>query len=324
MQVIRTDQGDTPLGRACVATIGAYDGVHLGHRAVIAEVRRRAAQRGCASVVVTFDRHPAEVVRPQSAPLLLTDLVQKLELLGSTGVDATLIVHFDEARAGESAEQFVEDVLVARLSVESLVVGEDFHFGKGRRGNVSLLREMGRFEVVGMALVGSDRNADDPVEGVPGASREVKVSSTAVRALLRAGDLDAANRLLGRHHEVRGTVEQGDKRGRELGFPTANVSVPAEICLPGDGIYAAWYERPDGTSHAAAVSLGRRPTFYEAQAKSLLEAHLLDWNGDIYGEAAKVRFVARLRGEERFETVAALVAQMQIDCERARALLSPP
>ena len=324
VQVLRADSDGQPFGRPCVATIGAYDGVHLGHRAVIGEVRRRAADRGCASVVVTFDRHPAEIVRPQSAPLLLTDLAQKLELLASTGVDATLVVPFDAERAAEAAEQFVHEILVERISAVAVVVGEDFHFGKGRRGNVSLLRDMGLFEVVGLGLVGQGDVGDPAGSGVSRGSvtREMKVSSTAVRALLRAGDLAAANDLLGRHHEVRGTVEHGDKRGRELGFPTANVSVPAEICLPGDGIYAAWYERPDGTSYPAAVSLGRRPTFYEAQAKSLLEACLLDWSGDLYGEAARVRFVARLRGEERFESVADLVAQMGRDVEQARAVLA--
>ena len=150
-----------------------------------------------------------------------------------------------------------------------------------------------------------------------------KVSSTAIRKALAAGDLESANRWLGRHHEVRGVVDHGDKRGRELGFPTANVAVPAEILLPADGIYAGWYERPDGSVHAAAISLGRRPTFHPEADTSLLEAHLLDFEGDLYGEEARVRFVARLRGEERFASVDALVAQMARDCAAARALLTP-
>ena len=294
-----------------MATIGAYDGVHLGHRAVIAEVRRLAEARGVASAVVTFDRHPAQVVRPESAPKLLTDLTQKLELLASTGVDITMVVPFNSDRASESAEEFVEDILVQRLGAVGVVVGEDFHFGKARRGNVAFLREMGGksgFDVLGLALVGVEQTNE-------------KVSSTAVRSLLRAGDIEQANRLLGRDHEVRGMVESGDRRGRELGFPTANVSVPLEICLPADGIYAAWYERADGSVRPAAVSLGRRPTFYEAQERSLLEAHLIDFAGDLYGEEARVRFVRRLRGEERFESVDALVAQMKRDVAEARDVL---
>ena len=310
MEVLRPDdiERSDRVKPACVATIGAYDGVHLGHRAVIAEVRRQADARGVASAVITFDRHPAQVVRPDSAPKLLTDLDQKLELLESTGVDITMVVTFDAERASESAEEFVETVLVDALGAVGVVVGEDFHFGKGRRGNVELLRSMGRFEVLGMPLVG--------VDGMP-----EKVSSTAVRALLQHGDIGQANLLLGREYEVRGVVQTGDRRGRELGFPTANVSVPNEICLPRDGIYAAWYERPDGHVWPAAVSLGRRPTFYAAQERSLLEAFLIDFQGDLYGEAAKVRFVAFLRGEERFDSVEALVEQMQRDVINARTTL---
>ncbi len=148
------------------------------------------------------------------------------------------------------------------------------------------------------------------------------MSSTAIRHALAAGDVHAAAALLGRHHEVRGVVAHGDARGRELGFPTANVSVPGSILLPADGIYAAWYERADGSVHPAAMSLGRRPTFYETADASLLEAHLLDFSGDLYDEPAAVRFVERLRGEERFESVEALVEQMGRDCDRARALLA--
>jgi riboflavin kinase/FMN adenylyltransferase len=171
---------------------------------------------------------------------------------------------------------------------------------------------MGRsrsFEVEGVQLLGS---------GAEGARTG---SSTAIRTALADGDLVAANRMLGRPHELRGTVQTGDARGRQLGFPTANVAVPDVMALPGDGIYAGWYERPDGSVHRAAISLGRRPTFYADQAASLLEAHLLDFEGDLYGEPAEVRFVSRLRGEERYDSVEALVAQIRRDCEEARAAL---
>src|SRR5436190_1715927 len=299
-----------------VVTIGQYDGVHLGHQAVIAAVRAKAAAGGMESAVVTFDRHPASVVRPESAPRLLTDLDQKLELLAATGVERCLVISFDEARSKEPAEEFVREVLVDCLGAKVVIVGEDFHFGHQRKGNVALLEQMGGdlgFDVAGLPLVDADGHAggDQP-----------KASSTAIRHALVAGDLATANALLGRPHEVRGRVAHGDHRGRELGFPTANVSVPGDILLPADGIYAGWYERLDGAVHASAISLGRRPTFYEEAHASLLEAHLLDFEGDLYDEAARVRFVARLRGEERFDSVDALIEQIRRDCDEARQILS--
>lgn len=315
MQVLR-DLGACPRPeRGCAVTIGAYDGVHRGHRAVIDQLKRIAAERGLDTAVVTFDRHPASVVRPESAPLLLTDLEQKLELLEAAGVDHTLVVHFDESRSREPAEEFVEEVLVGCLNARSVAVGEDFHFGYQRKGNVDLLRELGvehGFDVTPIDLVG--------VDGAPAPEAE-RVSSTAIRRALAAGDLDHANEMLGRQYEVRGVVATGDRRGRELGFPTANVSVPADILLPADGIYAGWYERPDGSVHATAMNLGRRPTFYETAHASLLEAYLLDFDGDLYGEPAKVRFVARLRPELKFDDLDALVEQIARDVEDTRRVL---
>jgi riboflavin kinase/FMN adenylyltransferase len=296
--------------------------VHLGHRAVIAEVRRRAQAKGLRSAVVTFDRHPAMVVRPESAPRLLTDLDQKLELLESTGVDVALVVRFDEARAAESAEDFVREVIVGCLGAEEVVVGEDFHFGHRRAGNVGLLRRMGEelgFTVEGLGL----RSADDVgAAGAadPGAPDE-KVSSTAIRAALVAGEIDRATALLGRPHEVRGLVMTGDKRGRELGFPTANVAVPGEILLPADGIYAGWFVRADGSVLPAAVNLGRRPTFYEQAHASLLEAHVLDFEGDLYDEHVAVRFVDRLHAEIKYPSVEALVTGIGNDVVETRRLL---
>ena len=293
MEVISDPEACPAPAEGSAVTIGAYDGVHLGHRAVIAEVQRLAAARRCHTAVVTFDRHPATVVRPESAPRLLTDLEQKLELLAAAGVDYTLVIHFDEARSQESADDFVTEVLAGCLRARMVVVGEDFHFGRGRGGNVELLRRMGPslgFEVLGLGLV--------EVPGFDG-----PVSSTAIRQALIGGDVERASLLLGRPHEVRGVVERGDRRGQDLGFPTANVSVPEEILLPADGIYAGWYE------------------FYD-DAPPLLEAHLLDFDGDLYGEAARVRFVARLRDEERFESADAMVAQVARDVEATRAALA--
>jgi riboflavin kinase/FMN adenylyltransferase len=315
MEVLRDPSACPHLPEGTAVTIGAYDGVHLGHRAVIAEVRRRADALGVGTAVVTFDRHPASVVRPESAPRLLTDLEQKLELLGETGVDYCLVVTFDEARSQEPAEDFVREVLVGCLAARIVVVGDDFHFGYRRSGNVGLLRAMGAdlgFAVEGLDLVDT--------EGRP-ADGDQPVSSTRIRHALVEGDLAAANALLGRVHETRGVVAHGDKRGAELGFPTANVSVPGDILLPADGIYAGWFERDDGSVHPTAISLGRRPTFYVEAHASLLEAHVLDFSGDLYDEHVKVRFVARLRGEERFASVDALVEQIARDCDEARRVL---
>ncbi len=296
-----------------VLTIGAYDGVHRGHQAVIAQVRRQAEAIGARSVVVTFDRHPASVVRPESAPRLLTDLDQKLELLEATGVDATVVVSFDEAQSREEPSSFVERVLVGCLRAKRIVVGEDFHFGRNRHGNVGLLRALGvpnDFEVEPLELVERTDGVDEPI------------SSTAIRRAMAGGDVEVAGALLGRPFQVRGNVVQGDQRGRLLGFPTANVEVPNLVCLPADGVYAGWYLRPAGARQACAINLGRRPTFYEHADHSLLEAHLIDFEGDLYGELARVEFTNFLRSERKFDGIDALKVQLKHDVEQARALLS--
>ena len=305
-----------PAGGSAV-TIGAYDGVHLGHRALLAEMGSRAKDEGLTTVVVTFDRHPATVVRPDSAPSLLCDLDQKLELLESAGVDRTVVIPFDMERANETAEDFVTTVLVEGLDARLVVVGEDFHFGHGRKGNVALLREMG--STSGFAVDGVALRADrDP----PGPSGE-PISSTRVRSLVAAGQVEEAAALLGRHHQVRGPVVHGDDRGgSELGFPTANVDVPAPISLPAAGIYAGWYERPDGSIWEAAISVGRRPTFYGAGGELLVEAFLLDFSDQLYGEEARVSFAARLRDELAFDTTAALIAQIGRDVAATRVTLA--
>lgn len=296
--------------RGTVVTIGAYDGLHLGHRKVISEVRHLADTRGALSAMVTFDRHPAEVVRPESAPCRLTSLDQKLELLESTGIDLVYVVVFDENRSQETAQDFVTEVLVDGLGARAVVVGHDFHFGKNRGGNVELLQREGAvhgFDVLGMRLV---------------TSGETTVSSTLIRQLLHDGEVGRAAGLLGRPHEVRGTVMHGDARGRDLGFPTANVAVPDGVCMPADGIYAALYTTADGLARPAAVSLGRRPTFYVDAKASLLEAYVLDFDGDLYDQPAAVSFVERLRGEQRFDNVDDLIVQMHADVAATRAALS--
>lgn len=312
MQVVTDPTGCPRSSRGSVVTIGAYDGLHRGHQLLIDAVRARAAEHGQLSSVVTFDRHPASVVRPESAPKLLTDLAQKLELLEKAGIDVTVVIHFDEEQSKQTAGDFVQQVLVDCLAARRVIVGEDFHFGHARQGDVGFLEEQGA--AAGFSV--------DPVGLMALSEGEAPVSSTAIRHALGEGDVDGAARMLGRHHEVRGQVVGGDRRGHDLGFPTANVAVPGDVCLPADGIYAGWYERPDGEVWPAAISLGRRPTFYEEAAQSLLEAHLLDFTGDLYGEPAKVRFVAHLRGEVRFDSAEALVEQMERDVDEARQVLA--
>jgi riboflavin kinase/FMN adenylyltransferase len=293
-------------------TIGAYDGVHLGHRALLRDLSARADAAGLSTVVVTFDRHPAGVVRPESAPLQLTDLEQKLELLATCGVDRTVVIEFNRARAEESAEDFVTQELVEKLDARLVVVGEDFHFGHGRQGNVALLTTLGQrlgFEVVGAHLTGDETDA---------------VSSTRIRTLVAQGDVIGAAKLLGRPHEVRGPVVRGDGRGGpQLGFPTANLAIGDDIALPADGIYAGYFTRADGTVHPAAISVGRRPTFYEpGTASVLVEAFLLHFDGDLYGEPSRVSFVSRLRGDQKFDSVEALISQMKADAVEAERVLS--
>jgi riboflavin kinase/FMN adenylyltransferase len=317
MDIVTDPSSCVPPKDGSAVTIGAYDGVHLGHRALLAELAARGRQDGLTVVVVTFDRHPATVVRPESAPSQLCDLDQKLELLEAAGVDRTVVVPFTAERANETAEDFVSTVLVEGLATRLVVVGEDFHFGHGRKGNVALLTELGA--EAGFAVEGVTLSTDGGVAGAEAGP----ISSTRIRSLVANGQVEAAATLLGRPHQVRGPVVHGDHRGgAELGFPTANVDVPSGICLPAAGIYAGWYERPDGSRWEAAISVGRRPTFYGADGALLVEAFLLDFSGDLYGEEARVSFVAHLRDEQAFESVDDLIAQMGRDVASTRQRLS--
>jgi riboflavin kinase/FMN adenylyltransferase len=224
-----------------------------------------------------------------------------------------MVVPFDRERANESADDFVKEVLVDALSARLVVIGEDFHFGKDRGGNVSKMTELGRqygFEVVGVGLTGDEVSV---------------VSSTRIRALVADGDVEGAAALLGRPHEVRGPVVHGDGRGGPLlGFPTANLAVGADIALPADGIYAGYFTRRDASVHQAAISVGRRPTFYEpGSAPVLVEAYLLHFDDDLYGEPGRVSFVRHLREDRQFDSVEDLISQMQRDVEAAERLLTP-
>lgn len=320
MKVYRDTGALPPDGPGRAVTIGVFDGVHLGHRALLRLVRELATVRGLESAVVTFDRHPAELVRPGSEPKLLTTLDQKLELLDSTGlVDTCLVVTFDEGRRHEPADDFVSEILVGALHTRLVVVGADFHFGYRRSGNVPFLETIGAevgFEVLGLGLVATP-------DGAQAAAGTMPYSSTRVRAVLAEGDVETAAEMLGRPHEVIGRVEHGDGRGHELGFPTANLVIPDKMCLPADGVYAGTFEGDDGVERPAALSVGRRPTFYEEGGLRLLEAFVLDFDGDLYGQEARVRFSARIRGQERFERVEDLVARMHADVAATRTLLAP-
>ncbi|MCY4293509.1 MAG: bifunctional riboflavin kinase/FAD synthetase [Acidimicrobiaceae bacterium] len=308
MQLLHDQRDQLPPGVSAAAAIGVFDGVHLGHQEVLKQVRDTAERLGAASAVVTFDTHPAHVVRPQNAPKLLTTLEQKLELLEAQRLDYVYVIEFDEVRAGTRPEEFVEQVFLDALHARAVVVGEDFHFGKGRAGNVAELQRLGSewgFEVVPLELIRHRREALEPV------------SSTAVRRALAGGDVAGAAEMLGRCYEVRGTVVEGDKRGTAVGFPTANVPVPKAMAWPADAVYAGWCMLPDGRRNACAINIGRRPTFYEHAQQSLLEAHLLDFSDDLYGCEMRVEFVDFLRSERKFEGIEQLSAQLAVDVENA-------
>ncbi|MEC6988332.1 MAG: bifunctional riboflavin kinase/FAD synthetase [Actinomycetota bacterium] len=309
MLVIRSLGDPVFEGDRSVVTIGAYDGLHRGHIAVISSVVERAQKVGQHSAVVTFDRHPASVVRPESAPLLITSLEQRIELLRDTGLDAVVVLEFDEVAASEEAEDFINRVFVDGLAASEIIVGEDFHFGRGRRGNVEMLSRIGRehdFVVTPLSLRTTEKS-------------EV-ISSTAIRAALRRGDLDGASNMLGRTVTISGRVVHGDERGRTIGFPTANVDVNERFILPADGVYAAWCLTEAGGRYSCAVNIGKRPTFYGNADRSLVECHLLDFSGDLYDQVLTVEFADRLRDEQRFDGLEALTTQLQIDVARAREI----
>jgi riboflavin kinase/FMN adenylyltransferase len=312
VEIITDPDGITSLNGSHAVTIGAYDGVHRGHLSVIRQTQTIAARLDAKAAVVTFEPHPAQVLRPENAPALLTALDHKLELLDQAGVETVVVVPFDRARATETPEEFVQTILVNCLQARAVVVGADFHFGANRSGNVEVLAGLGKehgFDVEGIDLL---RRTDGKIESV---------SSTAVRRALAGGEIRTANGMLGHPHELRGTVVKGDQRGSTIGFPTANVAVRPEMAMPADAVYAAWYLRPDGIRRAAAVNVGKRPTFYQDAEHSLVEAHVIDFDGDLYGELGRVEFVELIRSEQRFDGIDALRAQLELDVERARTIL---
>ena len=299
-----------PLFRPAL-TLGNYDGVHLGHRELLARACRRAAELGGDSVCMTFAPHPAEVVSPESAPPRLTSLERKLELIASEGIDVAIVEPFDRSLAELAADAFVAEILVAAIGVLHLTVGYDFRYGRDRGGDADSLRAAG-----GRRGFGVDVVAPIVVDKQP-------ISSSAIRDLLSRGDVAGAARLLGRPYDVDGTVVRGAGRGREIGVPTANLGSIAEL-TPGPGIYACWAEPLTGARAGerfmAAVSLGTNPTF-AAAGPLTLEAHLLDFRENLYGARLRLSFVERLRDEVHYGGVEPLVAQIAEDVARARGLL---
>lgn len=285
--------------------IGVFDGVHVGHQALIRRLVEGAQAARATAVAATFDPLPIQVLAPGAPPSALSDASERVELLTLAGADAVVVFRYDAAFAAIKARDFVARVSEAG-DVRRVVVGQDFRYGHGREGDVVLLRELG-------ARHGFDVDVVPPVE-VAGAV----VSSTRIRNLLLAGRVEEAASLLGRPYLVPGRIEQGDRRGRALGYPTINVATSRERILPRDGIYATWVTLL-GQRRPAATSLGVRPTFEAGER--LLESFLIDWSGDVYGEDATTAFVARLRDELRFASPEDLVRQIGLDVEQARAAL---
>lgn len=292
-------------GRSLV-TIGVFDGVHRGHAQLIGRAVRRARELAVPSVLMTFDPHPAEVVRPGSHPAQLTTLPRRADLVEQLGIDVFCVLPFTVDLSRMPPDEFVHELLVERLHVTAVVVGENFTFGHKASGDVELLRELGRrfgFTAEGAGLVSQG---------------DVTFSSTYIRSCIDAGDVVAAAAALGRPHRVEGIVVRGDRRGRDLGYPTANLSAPRYAAVPADGVYACWFVHR-GRELAAAVSVGTNPTFSGRERR--VEAFVLDLDEDLYGEQVALDFVVRLRGMERFDTVEQLREQMERDVLSTREAL---
>jgi len=319
------DEIPSDWGR-CVLTIGVFDGVHRGHAEIIARAVKAGRSRGVPTVLMTFDPHPMEVVFPGSHPTQLTTLARRAELVEELGVDVFLVVPFTTDFMKLTPDRYIHELLVERLHVVEVVVGENFTFGKKAGGNVDTLRKAGDrlgFAVDGVSLVAEHHH-----------SETVTFSSTYIRACVDAGDVVAAAEALGRPHRVEGVVVRGDGRGKGLGYPTANVAPPMHSAIPADGVYAAWFTvlgRHSGSGqvagvlargerHSAAVSVGTNPTF--SGRTRTVEAFVLDASADLYGQHVAVDFVARIRGQKKFASVEDLVEAMGRDTDKARVILA--
>ncbi len=295
--------------RGAVLALGNFDGFHLGHQAVAGKAIAQAKAAGRPAIIATFDPHPVRYFVPGAAPFRLTSLDQRRRLFGAAGADAMLVFDFDASLAATTAEDFIAKLLVERLCVSAVVTGEDFTFGKGRGGNIGVLRDVGAAHGLGCTAMG-------PVSDAGGV-----ISSSRIRKALQAGDCETANGLLTRPFAVEGVVQHGDKNGRLLGFPTANIDM-ANYLRPRYGIYAVKGRLADGRVLNGAANMGIRPSF--DPPKELLEPYFFDFAEDLYGQNIEVEFHGFLRGEAKFENMDDLRAQMDADCETARQILATP
>ncbi|NNH74984.1 bifunctional riboflavin kinase/FAD synthetase [Nocardia uniformis] len=302
------DEMPAEWGR-CVLTIGVFDGVHRGHAQLISRAVKSAAARGVPSVLMTFDPHPMEVVRPGSHPAQLSTLDRRAELVAELGIDVFCVMPFTQEFMKLTPERYVQELLVDKLHVTEVVVGDNFTFGKQAAGTVDTMRELGKqygFEVDGVTLLGE---------------HAVTFSSTYIRSCVVAGDMAAAAEALGRPHRVEGVVVHGDGRGKGLGFPTANVAPPIHAAIPADGVYAGWFTvLGESDTRMAAISVGTNPTF-DGRNRTV-EPHILDFDGDLYGKRVAVDFIEQLRGMRKFDSIEDLVEAIGRDVKQAREVLT--
>ena len=305
MELIRYPYNLKSRHRGCVATIGNYDGVHLGHQAVLRQLKRHAEVMGLPALVITFEPHPQEFFNADQAPTRITSFRDKLEILKQQNIDRTLCLRFQQSVAGQSAEDFIEQVLVGDLSIKRLIIGDDFRFGKNRRGDYRMLRDFGKRLGFDVVLAETHR-----LDGH-------RVSSSSIRERLQESRFEEAQLLLGRYFSISGRVAHGAKRGRQLGFPTANINL-GKRAVPLRGVFAVSVKGVDDRAYLGVANLGTRPVFQEK--KLLLEAHLFDFDKIIYGRYISVEFFKRLRDERKFSSVDELVAQIATDIRAAREL----
>ena len=300
---------DAPAWDGAAIAIGNFDGVHAGHRALIARARELAATRGARTVALTFDPHPSALLAPAQAPRMLTSIKRRLELLAEAGVDAVVVEPFTRELAAVAADAFIDDIVVDALQARAIIVGYNFRYGQARAGTIDSLRAHGEAAGIDIAIV--------PPVTVDG---EI-AASTKVRGHLAAGNLAAAERMLGRRWDIDGIVVHGAERGRAIGIPTANIAPDIELPIA-PGIYAVTLAADSGPALPAVASLGTNPTFVDG-GRLVLEVHVLDWTGDLYDHRVRTTFVARLRDELKFDSVDALLAQIRRDIDQARAALAP-
>jgi riboflavin kinase / FMN adenylyltransferase len=306
VQLVHTANDLKPGPRKVCLAIGFFDGVHLGHQQIIRQTISDARKHNALALVITFDSHPNTIVAPARVPPLIYSLSQKLRTIESLGPEATLLIHFDKAFSQKSGEAFIRELAGVWSGIHSICVGANFVFGYKRGGNVELLKKLGgelKFSVHGLAAISLDGKT---------------VSSTRIREALRAGDLDAASQMLGRAYSIAGPVIEGDKLGRKLGFPTANID-PTGLALPPSGVYAI-HALTGGKTHRAVLNIGTRPTLGNPNPPLRVEAHLLDFHGELYGQELEIVFAEKLRNEIKFPSVDELKAQIARDIERAKSV----